>query len=79
MWYYTKEFEDITSDPGLYIAGLVNHANTAYQNSGIDLELTTMCVERLPDDFVEANNVNTLLDDWWNAKGWHVGRAMNTG
>ena len=70
MWYYTKEFEAITTDPALYIAGLLNHANTAYQNSNIDLDLTTMCIERLPDNFVEANDVNRLLDNFVNAKGW---------
>ena len=69
MWYYTKQFEDITSNPELYIAGLLNHANTAYQNSNISLELTTMCIERLPDDFVEADNLNTLFTEWENVKG----------
>ena len=39
MWYYTKEFEAITSDPALYMAGLINHANTAYQNSNLNLRL----------------------------------------
>ena len=69
MWYYTKEFEAITSDPPLYMAGLVNHANTAYQNSNLNLRLSTMCIERLPDSFVEADNVNTLFTNFLNAKG----------
>ena len=69
MWYYTKEFEAITSDPALYMAGLVNHANTAYQNSNLNLRLSTMCIERLPDSFVEADNVNTLFTNFLNAKG----------
>ena len=69
MWYYTKEFEAITSDPALYMASLVNHANTAYQNSNLDLRLTTMCIERLPDSFVEADDVNALFNNFYNAKG----------
>ena len=69
MWYYTKEFYDITSDPALYIAGLLYHANTAYQNSDIDLELTTMCIERLPDSFVETDDVGSLFTNFAIAKG----------
>ena len=69
MWYYTKEFEAITSDPALYMAGLVNHANTAYQNSNLNLKLTTMCMERLPDSFVEADDVGALFTNFVNAKG----------
>ena len=69
MWYYTKEFEAITTNPALYMSSLINHANTAYQNSNLDLRLTTMCMERLPDSFVEADDVGTLFTNFAIAKG----------
>ena len=69
MWYYTKEFADITTDPALYMAGLINHANTAYQNSNLNQKLETMCIEKLPDSFVEADDVNQLFTNFLNAKG----------
>ena len=69
MWYYTKQFEDITTNPALYIESLVNLANTAYKNSNINLVMATMCIEKLPDSFVETNNAGTLLNDLVALKG----------
>ena len=69
MWYYTKEFADITTDPALYMAGLINHANTAYQNSNLNQKLETMCIEQLPDSFVEADDVGQLFTNFFNVKG----------
>ena len=69
MWYYSKQFDDITSDPALYIESLINLANTAYQNSNLNLRLKTMCIEKLPDSFVEANNAGNLLSDLVAVKG----------
>ena len=69
MWYYTKQFDDITTNPALYIESLINLANTAYQNSNLQLTLKTMCIEKLPDSFVEANNAGTLLEDLVAEKG----------
>ena len=69
MWYYTKEFDDITSNVPLYIETLITHANTAYQNSNINLRVRTLCTERLPDSFIESNSVNSILSDFVKAKG----------
>ena len=75
MWYYTKEFDDVTDDPPLYMEDLINHANTAYQNSNINLRLETLCVEKLEDTFKETDSdgadkdVTTLLNDFVGAKG----------
>ena len=44
MWYYSQEFDDITSNPELYVESLVNLANTAYQNSNINLRLKVSVV-----------------------------------
>ena len=69
MWYYSKQFDDITSNPELYVESLINLANTAYQNSNINLRLKTMCIERLPDSFTEANDASRLLNDLLAVKG----------
>ena len=69
MWYYSKQFDDITSNPALYIESLINLANTAYQNSNIDLKLKTLCIERLPSTFIESSNVTDLLNDLLAVKG----------
>ena len=69
MWYYSQQFDDITSNPELYVESLVNLANTAYQNSDIDLRLRTMCIEKLPSSFVESNNAGTILNDLVAVKG----------
>lgn len=71
MWYYTKEFYDITSDPALYMESLINYANTAYQNSNISLRLETMCIERLSDDTLESNSATSteVLTNFYNTKG----------
>ena len=69
MWYYTKQFHDITTNPELYIESLINLANTAYQNSNLQLTLKTMCIEKLPDSFVEANDAGTLLENLVAVKG----------
>ena len=69
MWYYSQQFDDITSNPELYVESLVNLANTAYQNSDIDLRLRTMCIEKLPGSFVEADDAGGLLNDLVAVKG----------
>ena len=69
MWYYSPQFDEITSNPALYIESLINNANDAYQNSNIDLRLRTLCIERLPNSFVESNNVTDLLNDLLAVKG----------
>ena len=69
MWYYSQEFDDITSDPALYIESLVNLANTAYQNSNINLRLKTMCIEKLPSTYVETDDYMAILNDWVAVKG----------
>ena len=69
MWYYTSQFNSVTSDPALYISGLINNANAAYANSNINLKLKTKCVEQLPDNFMEGNSVGTLLEELVNVKG----------
>ena len=69
MWYYSQQFDDITSNPRLYIESLVNHANAAYQNSNINLRLKTLCMERLPGSFVESDNVTKLLKSFVAVKG----------
>ena len=69
MWYYSQQFDDITSNPDLYVESLVNLANTAYQNSDINLRLKTMCIEKLPSSFVESNNAGTILNDLVAVKG----------
>ena len=69
MWYYTSQFNDVTSDPALYVSGLINNANAAYANSNINLRLKTKCVEQLPDNFVEGDSVGNLLAELVNVKG----------
>ena len=69
MWYYSRQFNDITSNPALYIESLINNANTAYQNSNMDLRLKTLCIERLPSTFIESNNATDLLNDLLAVKG----------
>ena len=69
MWYYSPQFDEITSNPALYVESLINNANDAYQNSNIDLRLRTLCIERLPNSFVESNNVTDLLNDLLAVKG----------
>ena len=66
MWYYTKQFDDITSNPADYIELLNSHANTAYQNSNLNLRLKTKCIERLPSNIRETSNI---LRDFIGAKG----------
>ena len=69
MWYYSKEFDDITSNPALYAESLINLANDAYQNSNINLRLRTLCIERLPDSFVESDSPGGILEDLVAVKG----------
>ena len=60
MWYYSQEFDDITSNPELYVESLVNLANTAYQNSNINLRLkVSVVMQRLsyPTEAVLSNKV----------------------
>ena len=70
MWYYTKKIDDTTSDVELYIANLMNQANTAYLNSNINLKLRTMCIERLPDSYVESRvSSSDMLQTLQRVKG----------
>ena len=69
MWYYSKQFDDITSNPALYIENLINLANTAYQNSNMRLRLKTLCIERLPITWRESNDPTSLLNDLVAEKG----------
>ena len=69
MWYYTSQFNSVTSDPALYISGLINNANAAYANSNINLRLKTKCVEQLTDNFVEGDSAGKLLEELVNVKG----------
>ena len=69
MWYYSKQFDDITSNPSLYIENLINLANTAYQNSNMRLRLKTLCIERLPITWWESNDPTSLLNDLVAEKG----------
>jgi len=66
MWYYTKQFDDVTSDPRGYVELLNTHANTAYANSNINLRLKTKCVEMLPSNIRESANI---LNDFGSIKG----------
>ena len=70
MWYYTKSVHDTTTDVPLYIANLMNIVNTAYMNSHINLKLKTMCIERLPDSYVESTISSTdMLQSLQRVKG----------
>ena len=69
MWYYSRQFDDITSNPSLYIESLINLANTAYQNSNMDLRLKTLCIERLPSTYIESNDPSDILNDLVAVKG----------
>ena len=69
MWYYSPEFEAVTSSPEDYIATLINSANAGYKNSNLNLRLKTFRIERLPDNFTESENTIKMVTDVLILKG----------
>ena len=64
--YYTKQFEEITSNINGHVAALIDGANAAFRNSNMPTRLKLHCI--LPSNINERSNMN-LLSTFRGLKG----------
>merc|ERR1711962_1887363 len=66
MFWYTKEFADITPDIPLFISQVIAETNQGYINSKDNVREKAQCTKQV--DFAEVNNGYTMLDTFIASK-----------
>merc|ERR1711962_1073123 len=59
MFWYTKEFADVTTDIPLFISQVIAETNQGYINSKVPFRVKTQCIKQV--DFAEENDGRTML------------------
>merc|ERR1712180_536408 len=60
MFWYTKEFADVTPDIPLFISQVIAETNQGYINSKVPFRVKTQCIKQV--DFAEVFDGNEMLD-----------------
>merc|ERR1711962_1260723 len=66
MFWYTKEFADVTTDIPLFISQVIAETNQGYINSKVNVRVKTHCIKQV--DFAEQNDGTTMLTTFENSK-----------
>merc|ERR1719167_457480 len=66
MFWYTKEFADVTPDIPLFIAQVIAETNQGYINSKVNVRVKAHCTKQV--DFAEVYNGFTMLDTFIKSK-----------
>merc|ERR1712180_407476 len=60
MFWYTKEFADVTTDIPLFISQVIAQTNQGYINSKVPVRVKAHCAKQV--DFAEVFDGNEMLD-----------------
>merc|ERR1712080_415034 len=66
MWWYTKEFADVTADIPLFISQVIAETNQGYINSKVPIRIKTHCMKQV--DFAENSDGRQMLPIFINSK-----------
>merc|ERR1711962_425460 len=66
MFWYTKEFADVTPDIPLFISQVIAETNQGYINSKVPVRVKAHCTKQV--DFAEVENGFTMMDIWKASK-----------
>merc|ERR1711962_880918 len=66
MFWYTKEFADVTPDIPLFISQVIAETNQGYINSKVPVRVKAHCTKQV--DFAEDSNGFKMMDIWKASK-----------
>ena len=69
MFYYTKEYAAVTTNPEADINQLVANANAGYVNSGLPIKLEAFCIKQI--QLTERADVIGMVEEFAVSQGSH--------